>query len=757
MTTSRSPAPVGTGTHGILVGLTRAASRAARRRPKTIVALWLFLIVVCVGAGSVAGTKSLTSTQSEVGQSRHADELIDKAGLRDPAVEDVLVTSSQAALTRAAVQDATSRLAALPPVSAVRGPDQASVLSKDGGRVALIQVTLRGDPSKASDHVGALLDTVAAVQRSHPGATLQESGAGSQNKAINDLIAHNLSHAEYLSLPITLFILFLAFGALVAASVPLLLGLTSVAAALGALGLVSQLAPSSNATSSVVVLIGLAVGVDYSLFYVRREREERRRGRSATAALEAAAASVGRAILVSGLIVMMALAGLLITGQGDFVSIGLGTIVVVLIAVIGSLTVLPAVLALLGDRVNRGRVPGYRRLMARRARREAAAGRRLGAFASLARWVAGNPVSALVAAACVLATLAVPMFGMRTAGLSVADLPPHLPVAEADQAIEHYFPGAPQKADLVVTGTDLGSAGARSQLLTLGDRALNVTQGLGQVSLAVGPDGTVAKIGVPMPEEAPGAAKATVHQLRSRVAPLADRVPGSRGPALVTGDAASSVDYSNRMGTATPEVIALVLALGFLLLLLTFRAPVLAAAVMALNALSIGAAYGVLTAIFQHTWAEHLLAFHSSGHIIDWLPLFMFVVLFGLSMDYTVLILERIREARLSGLNPRDAATEGVAATAGTVTSAAIVMVAVFAVFASLQVINFKQLGVGLAAAVLLDATLVRGVALPALVTLLGERGWPIRRTGRPRRIAADRSRPGWDDALVTVEVPETA
>jgi RND superfamily putative drug exporter len=196
---------------------------------------------------------------------------------------------------------------------------------------------------------------------------------------------------------------------------------------------------------------------------------------------------------------------------------------------------------------------------------------------------------------------------------------------------------------------------------------------------------------------------------------------------LVTGDVASSVDYSHRMSEVTPLVIGFVLLLGFILLMLAFRAPLLAASMMLLNLMSIGAAYGILTAVFQHTWAEHLLGFHSTGWIINWLPLFMFVVLFGLSMDYTVLVLERIREARLRGLPPRAAAAEGVAATAGTVTSAAVVMVAVFSIFATMGVITFKQLGVGLAAAVLLDATLVRGVALPAAVALLGERGWRIR------------------------------
>jgi RND superfamily putative drug exporter len=730
----------------------------AQRRPKTIIGLWLLLVIGCVAGGSLVGSESLTPTQSEVGQSANADVLLHRAGLTDPAVESILVTSPSASLTSQATVQLTSRLAGLAQVASVRGPAQQAPLSTDGGRIVLVQAVLAGDPDAAADHVGPVEVAVAAVQHAQPGARLQEEGDGSGNKAINDLITQDLSRAEKISLPITLAILVLAFGALVAASVPLLLGLTSVAAALGALGVVSHLVPNSSSTSAVVVLIGLAVGIDYSLFYVRREREERRRGRpearsrhlsrggcgedveggvagvcsaaavAETSALEAAAASVGRAILVSGLTVMMALAGLLVTGQGDFISIGLGTIVVVLIAVVGSLTVLPAVLALLGDGVDRAQVPGYSRLLARRIRRDAAAGRRSGPWAALARGVTAHPGASLTTAGCVLATLAVPLFGMRTAALGIADLPPNMPVVQAAHAIERAFPGAPQAAELVVKGRDLGAARAHQALVLMGERAVRMTGGKGELTLAVSADGRLARVDVPMPDRSDDSAKAAVLRLRSQVAPTAARVPGAYGHALVTGNAASGVDYSARMATATPEVIGFVLALGFLLLLVTFQAPLLAAAMMLLNLLSIGAAYGILTAVFQHTWAEHVLGFHSTGHIINWLPLFLFVILFGLSMDYTVLVLERIRESRLSGLGPRQASAEGVAATGGTVTSAAIVMVAVFSVFATLDVINFKQLGVGLGAAVLLDATLVRGVALPATVALLGERGWPVRR-----------------------------
>jgi RND superfamily putative drug exporter len=537
------------------------------------------------------------------------------------------------------------------------------------------------------------------------------------------------------------------------------------------LGVVSHLAPNSDSTSAVIVLIGLAVGVDYSLFYVRREREERRRGlpearprrtrgqprpaplpATQQSALQAAAASVGRAIVVSGLTVVIALAGLMITGQGDFISMGLGTILVVLIAVIGSLTVLPATLALLGDRVDRGRLPGYRRLQQRRAKREARAGQTLGMWARLARVVTARPGASLITAACILGALAVPLVGMKTAGLTASDLPKGMPVVQATKAIDAAFPGAPEDTVLVVRGKDLGSETTRTALTRLGLKALHVTGGAGGVSVTVSSDATAARIDVPMPDRGERQAKATVALLRADMAPEASRISGVRGPALVTGDAASNLDYSNRMSRTTPEVIAFVLALGFLLLLLTFRAPLLAASVMLLNLLSIGAAYGLLVVVFQHTWAQNLLNFTSNGHIVDWLPLFMFVVLFGLSMDYTILVLERIREARVLGLPPRQAAAEGVAATAGTVTSAAVVMVAVFSIFATLDVINFKQLGVGLAAAVLLDATLVRGVALPAVVALLGKRGWPVRQSSNqaPRVVRTENAPMSqWDDAAV--------
>lgn len=705
----------------------------------------MLFVVACLAAGSFVGTQNLTAVQSEVGESAQADALLQREGLRDPASENILITAPTATKASAAAADLTKQAAALPSVASVTGPAQSKELVADGDRTVLVQVQLRGNPDDAADHVGPLLDLNNRVEAAHPGTKLQEVGDGTETKAINDVIGTGLHRAELISLPITLLILVLACGALVAASVPLVLGSTSVIAAIGALGLVSHIAPNSESTSAIVVLIGLAVGIDYSLFYVRREREERRRGRGPArvagqampeSALIAAAASVGRAILISGLIVMISLAGLLITGAGDLVSIGLGTITVVAIAVLGSLTVLPAMLALLGDRVDRGRIPGYRRRAAARARRgQCAAGRPTGVWARLARVVTNRPLAFVMSAVGVLGALTIPMISMHTSDLKVADLPQDLPVVQALNAIEKSFPGAPSDTQLVVSGHDLDTPAAQVDLTALGQRATTVTGGNGLVTVTVSPNGQLARVNVPVPDVGLDDASKTIHRLREEVAPTATKVDGATSPALVTGAAASTMDYSHRMSVATPEVIGFVLLLGFLLLLLTFRSLLLAAAVMGLNLLSVGAAYGILTMVFQHSWAEGLLNFHSTGHIINWLPLFMFVVLFGLSMDYTVLVLERIREARLAGLSPRDAAADGVGATAGTITSAAVVMVAVFSIFATLDVITFKQLGVGLAAAVLIDATLVRGVALPAVVALLGERGWRM---------------PGWKNAAIS-------
>jgi uncharacterized membrane protein YdfJ with MMPL/SSD domain len=717
----------------------RGASRVAARRPRLTILLWVLLIVGCTAAGAATGTQSLSGADGGVGDSGRAEQRIADSGLRNPDVESVLIRSDDAATTASAARAVERRLEKLPAVAAVQGPADGAAgkdLQRDGGRTVLVRATLHGGPDDEVE-IEPVLAAVAAIRAAHPDVEIHQVGPGSVDHAIDGIVSDDLLKAELISIPITLVVLVIAFGALVAAMVPLLLGVTAVAGALGALGVVSQLAPNSDTTASLVVLIGLAVGVDYSLFYVRRERELRRRSGGALSpeqALDVAAATVGRAILVSGVTVILALAGLLVTGIAAFTSMALGTIVVVAIALIGSLTVLPAVLALLGDRIDRGRVPllGRRRERRERAERRAAAhGRpvvhRPGGWERIATAVTGRPRIALAVALLVLAALAAPALGMKLADTGVASLPRDLPVVEAQQAVERAFPGAPASADLVVSGRGLDGAEARDALTAIGREAERITGGRGAVDVAVAGDGRTALLTVPMPENGLDAANAAVRDLRDAAPGLAERV-GPDASVLVGGDAASSLDFVDAMNRALPLVLGLVLGLAFVLLLVVFRSPALVATVVGLNLLSIGAAYGVMTAVFQPTWAESLLDFSSTGTIVSWLPLISFVILFGLSMDYSILVLERIREERLAGHDPREAAARGVAATAGTVTSAAMVMVGVFSVFAMLRLVDMKMMGVGLAAAILLDATVVRAVALPAAVTLLGRRGFRVPR-----------------------------
>ncbi len=700
---------------GALAGAVRRVAGASARHPKTTILLWLLFVLGLAAAGTMTGTRMLTDAESGVGPSQRAQERMEQAGLEEPGLEHVLLRSADAARTREAAADLTARLGLVREVADVRGPAVAPGLSAQGGRAALVQVALRGDPDDAGDNVAPIERAVAAVAADHPGTTLRQAGDGTFANAFDGVLEEDLRSAEVISLPLTLLILLLAFGALVAASVPLLLGVTSVAGALGALGLVSQVLPDGGTSASLVVLIGLAVGVDYSLFYIRREREERRRGLGPHAALDAAAATVGRAVLVSGITVVVAIAGFLLTGLAVFVSMGLATMIVVAISVVGSLTVLPAVLMLLGDRVDRGRIPLVGRLLLRRA------GRTDGLWGRFAGTVTRHPRAALVTAVCVLGTIAVPASALKVADPGASSLPGDLPVTTAHAAIEKTFPGAPSDVELVVDGTASGA-----ELEALGERARRITRGQGAVDVARSADGSTAVVSVPMPEEGAGAAGTIVAALRAELGP----------EVLVGGRAARAADFTRRLDDRTPVVIAFVLGLAFVVLVLAFRSPALAATVIGLNLLSVGAAYGVLVAVFQGEWAEGLLDFTSNGTIVDWVPLFAFVILFGLSMDYTVMVLERIREGRAAGLPPRAAAAQGVAATGGAITSAAVIMVAVFSVFASLRMIEMKQMGVGLAAAVLIDATIVRAVALPAAVTLLGERGWRV----------PERRRATWED-----------
>ncbi|HEV2057755.1 MAG TPA: MMPL family transporter, partial [Solirubrobacteraceae bacterium] len=588
------------------------------------------------------------------------------------------------------------------------------------------------------------LAATAAVQRAHPDLRVEQVGSASAEKAFEKAMNDDFKRAETLSIPLTLIILLLAFGALVAAGLPLLLGLTAVGATLGLLGPISRLTAVTDHVASVILLIGLAVAVDYSMFYVRREMEERDRGEGAQAALAAAAATSGHAIVVSGFIVLISMAGMLLSGSAIFVSFGVGTMIVVAVAVVGSLTFLPAMLSWLGEKgwTEKGRVPILGRLRHR-------GGGRSRAWAWVLDRVLSRPRIAASGAAVLLVATALPALGMHTMSPGIEGLPRDVPVRGTYERVQTAFPGTTEPAEVVVQAADVTAPPVQAGLAQLRERAAASGRMSAPIGVRVNPERTLAVVEVPLhgtgeSEEA----LASLAALRDDVVPATiDRVPGTTVD--IGGATAGSTDFNDTMKSHLPIVFGFVLGAAFLLLLVTFRSLVIPLAAIVLNLLSVGASYGVLTLVFQHGWGASLLGTETVGGITSWLPLFLFVVLFGLSMDYHVFIISRIREAVLGGAPTAEAVADGIKATAGVVTSAAAVMIAVFTIFATLGAIEFKQMVVGLAAAILLDATVVRAVLLPATMKLLGDWNWYLPRglawlprRGQPVRTATQVSAP---------------
>jgi uncharacterized membrane protein YdfJ with MMPL/SSD domain len=709
-------------TQHITSGITARAARWSAAHRKAAVLGWLAFVIAAFMIGQAAGVVTLKPGEVGNGQSRLADRTLAQQFPRERAGEQVLLESRSGKLAasgyRAAVADLVARLSRTPSVAQIKSPlapQNAGQVSKNG-RAALVTFQITGDPDTAKDRVGPALAATAAVQAAHPRLYIGEFGDGSVNKAYDKRIAQDFQKAEVTSLPVTLFILVLAFGALVAAGVPLLLGITAVVAALGLTGLLSHLLHVDQMISSVILLVGLAVGVDYSLFYLRREREERGRGRSPAEALEVAAATSGRAILISGFIVIIAMTGMFLMGSQIFTSFGIGTVLVVAISLLGSLTVLPALLSKLGDRVDRGRIP-----FLQRRRAGAGTSRAWGAVVGV---VLRRPVLWGGAAVALLVTLAIPAFSLHTVNSGAQGVPDSLTVKQVYNHIQKTFPGGAGPATVVISAPDVTKPQVTAGIGALKRAALATGVMHEPISVDVSRSRQAARVMIPLAGR--GTDDASTHalqRLRGSVIPATiGRVPGVTVHA--TGWAATSLDFNNSMKSHAPLVFAWVLGLAFLLLLVTFRSIVIPITAIALNLLSVGAAYGVLVLIFQRGHLESLLGFTSMGGITNWLPLFLFVILFGLSMDYHVLILSRIREGYDRGMDTRTAVADGIKGTAGVVTSAAIVMVAVFSIFATLAMIDFKMMGVGLATAILIDATIVRAVLLPAAMSLLGRHNW---------------------------------
>jgi len=709
---------------------------SARHRRKAVLG-WLAFVVGAYAIGMVVGQKYMTDVEQTNGDARQALATYEQAFPSHSGEQVLLQGKGSLRIGDPALAGATRflvrRLERIRTVTLIRSPLSPAnrMLRSADRRSLLVTFSVAGDFNQAQKNVVPALEAAAATARAYPQVRVEEFGAASANRALFDAFVGDAKTAEIMSVPVTLIILVFAFGSLVAAGVPLLLGLTAVLAALGLLGPLSHLVPvNAGQTDAVVALIGLAVGVDYSMFYLRRKLAERRAGLDNEHALARAAATSGRAVLVSGLTVMTAMAGMFFAGNAVFTSMAMGTMTVVAIAVLGSVTVLPAAIARLGDAVEKGRAP----FIARR-REERGESR---AWSWVIDRVLRFPVVSLALSGGLLLAAAVPALGMHTVNPGLVGMPKGLPIMQTYDRIQQAFPGGPIPALVVVQAKDVTTPPVQRAIARMGKAALATGEMGGPVVVTVSRDRTVAAVTVSLAGNGTNArSDRALATLRQSVIPATvGAVPGVH--AWVGGTTAASHDFTTTMKTHLPYVFGFVLGLAFLLLLLTFRSLVIPLLTIALNLLSVGAAYGVVTLVFQHGYLRGLLGAQNLGGVIDWLPLFLFVVLFGLSMDYHVLILSRIREARLEGRTSAEAVAEGIKSTAGVVTSAAIVMVGVFSIFAILPEVMFKQLGVGLAVAILIDATIVRAVLLPATMTLLGEWNWYLpklpRSIHRPRR-----------------------
>jgi len=687
---------------------------------KTAIFGWLAFVVVAFALGIVSGTTKIEPATSGVGESGRVDKLLHEE-FEQPAEESVLVQSETLTVKdpafAAAVEDVVVKVSALESVQNVRSPldpENAGQIS-GAGNAALVEFEIRGDPDDATTKIDPVVAAVDDAQKAHPELFVGSFGV-SANKEVEAAFLDDLKKAGILSLPVTLIILIVVFGALVAAGIPLLLALTAIIATFGLVALPTSIIPIDEVTYELILLIGLAVGVDYSMFYLKREREERAAGRSEEAALEAAAATSGRSVLISGLTVIVAMSGMFLAGIQGMSAFAVGTILVVAVAMLGSLTVLPATLSWLGDRVDRGRVPFVSRL-----RRDDGEGRIWGAIVGA---VLRRPVISVVLAGGVLLALAVPALELRTVQPGIDTYPQSLPSIQTYNRIQEAFPGSEIPAGVVVQAADVTAPAVQEAIGQLEWRALATGQMHEPITVDMNEGGTVATIAIPVDGTGMDApSEAALATLREDIVPTTvGALPNAE--VGVTGMTAQSKDFNDKLGSVAPLVFGFVLLLAFGLMLFAFRSLVIAVKAIILNLISIAAAYGVMVLVFQHGVGKGILGFESTAGIDAFLPIFMFVILFGLSMDYHVFIISRMREAYDRGMSTEQAVAHGIKTTAGVVTSAAIVMVCVFSVFATLSMLIFKQFGVGLAAAILIDATIVRAVLLPATMKLLGDWNW---------------------------------
>ncbi len=698
------------------LGFTGQITRFAAQHPWRMVGLWVVLVAAAYG---VAGMMDLADPGTIGTEATKAESLIeDRLREETPPEEFVVVESRTATADEAAfsgfVDSLVSDLRALEEVgSVVSYRDGGEGPVSDDGHVALIQVTLTGDEEDAVDTAEPLVDVVDAADGTD-GFRVTTVGFGSVEGEINTLLEETLSQGEMIGIAVALVILLVVFGAAVAAGLPIVIALLSIFVAVGATALVSNVMVMSQFIVFIITMIGLAVGIDYSLFIVQRFREERSRGREKVDAISTAGATASRTVFFSGMAVAIALAGMLVMPHGTFRSFAVGAMLVVATTVLAALTLLPAVLGLLGDRVNWLTVP----IIGRRRGTESTGG----LWSWTTKAVTAQPVLSVVVTAGILIAAAVPILNLNLGNIGITILPEDSDQRHAFDVITEEFSEGVFTADIVIDTPDVSAPEVQRGITEL-TVLLDDDEFFGDWTLETSPAGDLALLAVVMPGDFSGEeSKSALQRLRSDYVPAAF----DDGPAevFVGGETAENVDSVQTQKDYLPFVFTFVLGLSFVLLLVVFRSIVVPLKAVVMNLLSVGAAYGLLVLVFQEGIGTGLLGFRESPLIQDWLPLFLFAILFGLSMDYHVFLLSRIKERYDETGDNAASVAYGLRRTAGIITGAALIMVAVFAGMASGELIVFQQVGFGLAVAIILDATVIRMVLVPASMELLGDWNW---------------------------------
>jgi len=703
---------------------TRRIARISAEHPKTVIAVWAVILAasIAVIVSLLSGVLSNDQQFVNTPEAERAAQQMNRLGVGDTITESIVLTATDGSFRDPAKLAAADRLAqriqALGPDVVARViPPRAdpSLVSKDG-TVAVIAVQMTGDMSKATDDIPAVLDITHAAD-GQDGIDIAVTGVSSINDAVNTVSEQDLRTGEAIGVGVGLIVLVVVFVALVAAVIPLILGLVAITLALALTALVGQIGDLSFFVSNMVTMMGLALGIDYSLFILSRFREERAAGVPKLDAIENAGATSARAVFFSGLTVVVALAGLLIVPLSVFISLSVGAILVAISAVLAALTLLPAIISLLGDRVNAGNLASLADLVGLHgvaARMRSTGESRF--WRRVVTMVMRRPLLWFIATAGLLIIASTPYWGINTGAAGVESLPRDLEARQAFETLERELNvGQVSPVRIPVPGDPAEASNARE--ISAVRAAAATSPALGPAELVPVSSGGGAILVLPLLVPSTSAeAEAAVRTLRDATT------------LNVGGSTALNVDYFDMSDRYLPYVVAIVLACSFLILLLAFRSIVAPVVAILLNLLSVGAAFGILTLVCQDGVGADLLGFQPVETVEAWIPIFLFAVLFGLSMDYHVFLLSRIRERfAISGDN-RDSIAHGIASSGRLITGAALIMVAVFGGFATGRLVMFQQMGFGLAVAILIDATVVRGILVPSLMSMLGDRNWYLPR-----------------------------